>query len=212
MCDYGLSSFSSGDRSTLSKKENEQHQQNSIPTKIDSSRGFRTTVITKMAAAASKPKKSLVSAKKHSQQVKQKVKTAKLNPRPPGKQDKVDKKKPQSMPKPPGPKPTGKLEFVKPEMSEISMNARGVEPSCGVNHMPQRYILFIGNLPYTVDKGQLMVHFRKTGTVQHHCNAVVWLGVIALTCRHAVHALMHTRTHAHTHTHAHTCSSSLLSV
>lgn len=139
------------------------------------------------ATAASRPKKTVVNDRKHSQQLKQKMKTAKLNPRPQIKQEKVNKKKPKSVPKPPAPKPTVKVEVVKPEMSEISMNARGVEPLSGVNHIPQRYILFIGNLPYTIDKGQLMVHFRKTGTGQDHYNAVVGLSQMhSITCMHTL--------------------------
>ena len=117
-----------------------------------------------MAAASAKSKKSVVNTRKHSQQqAKQKVKKPKLSPKVSiVKHDKVSKKKPAVVPKPPlAPKPA---EAVKPEMSEISMNARGVEPTCGVKHVIQRYVLFIGNLPYSVDKGQLMVHFRKTGT------------------------------------------------
>ncbi|KAK7092344.1 uncharacterized protein [Littorina saxatilis] len=162
------------DRSTLAKKENEQHPQISVPKVETSSRGFRSAVVSKLASAVppNKSKKPVLNAKKLSPQSKQK--TSKLSSKPQVKTDKVShKKKPKIVSKPVVAVNSAKAkvekavkEAVNLEMSEISMNARGVEAAAVGAHIPQRYILFIGNLPYTIDKGQLMSHFRKTGGVK----------------------------------------------
>lgn len=89
-------------------------------------------------------------------------------------QNSVAKKKAKSTParvSPGKPKVLDKVAVIetilaKPEMAEISLNARGVELANMANHINPRYVLFIGNLPYTIDKGQLMSHFRKAGGVK----------------------------------------------
>ncbi|XP_076456297.1 uncharacterized protein LOC143290595 [Babylonia areolata] len=158
------------DRTVLSKKEGERQPQ--PPTvKVDTSRGFRSTVASKLSTAPSRSKKPLTSDKKLSAQKARSSKVSSGSSTKPQTKvpDKVEKKKPKvvSKPSPSKPRVDKTEDKVKPEMiSEISMNAYGVDLTSAGNHVPQRYILFVGNLPYTIDKGQLMRHFRKTGGVK----------------------------------------------
>lgn len=147
-----------GDRSTLSKKENFQLQPQVVLQKVDSSRGFRSSVLAVPAPESTK-KLTVPASKAGGQQVKQRPRP-KVQP----KQDLVpkhDKKKSKAAVKQ-EPK-TDEAEPLKMDISEISINARGVDNSGASSHIPKSYVLFIGNLPYDVTQEQLMEHFRKTG-------------------------------------------------
>ncbi|KAL8604272.1 hypothetical protein ACOMHN_023642 [Nucella lapillus] len=147
------------DRTALSKKENDRQTTTPV-VKVTSTRGFKSTKLSSSASSKAKNDKKLSAPKTRPPR----LRASKLSP-----PTKPEKKKPKIVAKPSPPKPKVEKveEGVKPEMiSEISMNAYGVDLNSAVNHVPQRYILFVGNLPYTIDKGQLMSHFRKTGGVK----------------------------------------------
>ena len=161
-----------GDRTALAKKENETKLQQTVTVaKIDSSRGFKSSITSRMSSAAipsSNAKKSFGNTKNISsnfskQKLAQRTKTA-FN-KPVTTQNGTDKKKLKNQTVV---EQDVKPIFIKPEMAEISMNARGVELSNMGNHMHQSYTLFVGNLPYSINKFQLENHFRKTGNCLCH--------------------------------------------
>lgn len=174
------------DRSTLARKENEQQPVQAAVPKVDTSRGFRpSTVISRLSSAAPTSRMSSGAAglagrktfddtKKHlANSAKQKPKSPKGSPLSKG-HNHVAKKKPKSASLKTSPTKSKELDKVavietilaKPEMAEISLNARGVELTNMANHINPRYIVFIGNLPYNINRGQLTSHFRKAGGVK----------------------------------------------
>lgn len=61
-----------------------------------------------------------------------------------------------------------KINKIKPVKTEPKTESEaGERPAPSPSKlMPQKYVLFVGNLPYTITKEQLEEHFRKTGGVK----------------------------------------------
>lgn len=76
------------------------------------------------------------------------------------------KKKPKASPG--DAKQVTKTNKIRPAKTEPQSEESPTTPSPS-KLLPQKYVLFVGNLPYSVTKEQLEEHFRKTGGCDRKC-------------------------------------------